>query len=907
MNAMLRFRSLAFAALFLFAGSAYAQVTVSGTVKDADTGDLLPGANVVVEGTMMGTATDQNGRYTLSVPNGTHTMTASFIGYDEVSEVVTVRGSDVTMNFSLTYTSQSLEALEVFASRAVERKTPVAFTNVDKVQVQRELASRDVPMVLNTTPSVYATQQGGGAGDARVNVRGFNQRNVAIMINGVPVNDMENGWVYWSNWDGVGDATSSIQLQRGLSAVNLATPSIGGTMNIITDPSANTRQVLAKQEVGNDGFLKSTVSLSTGLIDGKYAITVSGVRKTGDGYYYGTWTDAWAYYGAFAWNVNSKHRIDLYAVGAPQRHGQNLYRQNLGVYDAEYAREVYKDNGLTDAEITGALDAFPEAADGRRWNQTASPVSSSYNGTINNGFGTVDRPVDNILNERENFFHKPQVNLNHYFQVNDKSLLSTVLYYSGGKGGGTGTRGSMVWDYSGPARRVDYDATIARNEANGLSRGILRNSHNVQWTIGGISKFKHELNENLTFEVGVDWRTAEIEHYYSVRDLLGGTGYQSFANDFWGPNGKVVGLGEKLNYFNTNTVDWFGGFGQAEYQKDELSAYGMVGYSVVKYGFTDHFRDDGTGSEFSAESDAIGGIQVKGGASYQLNDNVSVFGNAGYVSKVPIFDGAIDDVTGVVNPNPENETFLAVEAGATFRSTDRKLAGKLNVYNTQWNDRTITRFVQELNGEDGLINIGGLNALHRGVEGELAYQPISLIRADIALSLGDWVYTDDVSASYTPDIADPATQSSVDLYLKDIKVGDAPQTQFAYALTFYPADGMYAKVTGRSYSRFFADFDPTSRTDASDRGQSWETPAYTVFDLNVGYDIPDDMLGASRFNINVFANVFNVFDTMYIQDATDNSRFNAYSGNGVNHGPDDAEIYLGLPRSFNFGTKITFR
>ena len=61
-------------------------------------------------------------------------------------------------------------------------------------------------MVLNTTPSVYATQQGGGGGDARINVRGFNQRNVAVMINGVPQNDMENGWVYWSNWDGVADA-----------------------------------------------------------------------------------------------------------------------------------------------------------------------------------------------------------------------------------------------------------------------------------------------------------------------------------------------------------------------------------------------------------------------------------------------------------------------------------------------------------------------------------------------------------------------------------------------------------------------------------------------------------------------------------------------------------------------------
>lgn len=120
-------------------------------------------------------------------------------------------------------------------------------------------------------------------------------------------------------------------------------------------------------------------------------------------------------------------------------------------------------------------------------------------------------------------------------------------------------------------------------------------------------------------------------------------------------------------------------------------------------------------------------------------------------------------------------------------------------------------------------------------------------------------------------------------------------------------DGVYAKVTGRSYSRFFADFDPTSRTDNTDRGQSWEVPAYNIFDINLGYDIPREMLGASRFDIRVFGNIFNVFDSMYIQDAVDNSRFNAYSANGVNHGPDDAEVYLGLPRSFNFGTRITFK
>jgi hypothetical protein len=902
---MLRFRSLAVLVMFLFAGSAYAQVTVSGVVTDAETGDALPGANVVVEGTTFGTATDQNGRYSLSVPSGTHTFTASFIGYDDAEAVVTVRNAAVTLNFALDFTSQQLEALEVFASRAVERKTPVAFTNVDKVQVQRELASRDVPMVLNTTPSVYATMQGGGAGDARVNVRGFNQRNVAIMINGVPVNDMENGWVYWSNWDGVGDATSSIQMQRGLSAVNLATPSIGGTMNIITDPTANTRQVLAKQEVGNDGFLKSTVSLSTGLINGKYAFTVSGVRKTGDGYYYGTWTDAWAYYGAFAWNINEKQRIDLYAVGAPQRHGQNLYRQQLAAYDHEYAREVFEEDGLTDGEINDILAAYPES--GRRWNQTASSVSSSYSSDASNGFGSVERPVDNILNERENFFHKPQVNLNHYWQINDRSLWSTVVYYSGGKGGGTGTHGSMVWDYSGPSRRVDYDGTVARNSGNGLSRGVLRNSHNVQYTIGAISKFKREINENLTAEVGVDWRTAEIEHYYSVRDLLGGSGYERSDSDFWGGS-RILQPGDKFNYYNQNTVDWFGGFAQAEYTKDAFSAYGMAGYSTIKYTYEDFFRDGGDGNPFTIDSGTIGGGQIKGGASLELNDNVSIFGNAGFVSKVPIFDGVIDDVTGAKLEDPQNETFVAFEAGVDFRSTDRKFAGKLNVYNTTWNDRTVTRFVQEQDGDDGLINITGLNALHQGIEAELAFQPLEIVRFDVAGSLGDWFYTDNVTARYTPDQSNPASQQEVNLYVKDLKVGDAPQTQIAYSVTFYPVDGLYAKFIGRSYSNFYADFDPASRTDAATAGQQvWETPAYNVFDLNVGYDIPRDMLGTSRFDIRVFGNIFNVFDSFYIQDATDNSRFNAYGGNGVNSMADDAEVFLGLPRQFNFGTRITFK
>ena len=258
-------------------------------------GQPLVGANVVIEGTELGGVTDNNGNFLIDVPAGEIQITASYIGYKPETISVTVDDEVASINFLLETDALLLSDVEVLASRA-DKNTPVAYTNVSKEEMEVRLGSQDIPMILNTTPSVYATQQGGGAGDARINVRGFNQRNVAVMINGVPQNDMENGWVYWSNWDGVGDATSSIQMQRGLSAVNLATPSIGGTMNIITDPAAMEKGGKFKQEVGEAGFLKTTLNYNTGLINDKLALSGTIVRKTGDGLIDATWTDAWAYY-----------------------------------------------------------------------------------------------------------------------------------------------------------------------------------------------------------------------------------------------------------------------------------------------------------------------------------------------------------------------------------------------------------------------------------------------------------------------------------------------------------------------------------------------------------------------------------------------------------------------------------
>ena len=837
----------------------------------------------------------------MTLDKGEYTVVCSFVGFE--TQTVPI---DLTNNMDLDFVLKDYQfslSVTVISDRAKERETPVAFTNVDKRDMELQLGSQDIPMALNTTPSVYATMQGGGAGDARVNVRGFDQRNIAIMINGVPVNDMEWGWVYWSNWDGVGDATSSLQIQRGLSAVNLSTISIGGTMNIITDPAQQKFGIRAKQEFGNDGFLKSTIAANTGLIDNKFAFSVLGVRKTGDGVIDGTWTDAWAYYFGASWNASETNRFELYAIGAPQRHGQNSYMQNLGAYDHNFAASLTSETeeGVVIYDYDqAAFTKYKEA--GRKFNENYNTVNPSYTGQQFWDGSTHERFDPNFINERENYYHKPQINLNWFSQFSDVFSLYTTAYYSGGVGGGSGTFGSMVWDYSGPSRIVDWDGTIARNKASTTgSRGILRNSVNKQWTVGAISRAYIKASRYLKLSFGGDWRTAEIFHFREVRDLLGGTYYTFTGNEFDNASQYNKKLGDKIDYDFTNTVDWIGGYGQFEYTKDQLTFYGMGGYSVTKYGYTNNFvKDTTTGGKIKTETDYLGGFQVKGGASIRATQNVDLFVNAGYVSKAPIFDNSINDRTGYVSPDAENEKFTSFEAGINTRAFDGRLNFKINGYYTTWIDRTNTIGIINQDGSEGLVFVTGMDQRHMGLELEGAYQPWSFFRFDVAASFGNWEYTNDVSGFYKDYTTGGAADESYNFYVEGLKVGDSPQTQVVVAASIFPTKGMQAQLVMKHYDNYYANWDPFSRTDPNDRVQPWLVPSADVFDLHVLYDLPFNLSGVK---FQLFAHVFNLFDTIYIQDAVDNS---AYNGWDFDHDADDAEVFLGLPQTFNVGIVVEY-
>jgi outer membrane cobalamin receptor len=891
--------------------------SIVGVVNDANNNPLV-GANVVVEGTELGSVSDDTGAYVVDVDPGNYTITATFIGYSSVTQEVTVGKDNVYADFTLVIDAVTMSALEVLASRADET-TPVAYTTVDKAEMEVRLGSQDLPMAMNMTPSVYATQQGGGAGDARINVRGFNQRNVAVMINGVPQNDMENGWVYWSNWDGVADASHSIQMQRGLSAVNLATPSIGGTMNIITDPAAHEKGGKLKQEVGEGGFVKSTLNYNSGLINDKLAVSGTIVRKTGDGIIDGTWTDAWAYYLGSSYQMNEDHRFELYAIGAPQRHGQNLYKQNIATYSQELAGDI---DGY-DVTAFAEGEKFEHEA-GRFFNQNWAPVDPSYTGQqywYMYGAKTTDRYDASLLNERENFFHKPLVNLNHFYDVNDEVRVSSVLYWSGGSGGGTGTYGSVkrfpaiegnswwasspwTWDWNGEIAENSANIDSAWSETENRSTGILRNSINRQNTYGLISKLNYDVSDELEVQVGIDWRTAGIEHAREVRDLLGGDYYVDFADDN-AADGKVVKLGDIIAYHNETTVDWLGGFVQGKYDTEKMNLYGMGGVSTIGYTYLDHFAVDAD----VVEADAITTFQAKGGARYNLDDRLSAFANVGYVEKPPILDNVIA-YDGTVSTDPDNEKFISNEIGGEYRS--ESVAVKGSYYNTQWKDRNLTKSVTTGQGDSGdtdIIYLTGVNQSHTGVEVESKVALHEMVDLDLAVSIGEWKFDGDANGDYQEMEYNEEGQvigqmtTEYEYALDGLMVGDMPQTAYVGGLTVKPIKGLSIQGLYRMYDNHYADWSPDAREvdeDGADRAQVWKAPGYSKLDLHLAYKLPE----IAGLDLTLTGHVFNALDDVYVQDAVDNSKYNGF-GDKV-HAAHNAEVFLGTPRYYNLGLTVNF-
>jgi outer membrane cobalamin receptor len=775
---MKNLKNLLFVALMLVSTTVLGQTKISGTVVD-ESNQSLPGASVLEKGTMNGTETDFDGKFSLNTSSNSGVLVISFIGY----KTVEISFSSTKSNLGAIQLEEGGSTLDEIiitsTSFAIDRKTPVAVSTIKAADIERKLGTQEFPEVLKSTPGVYATKSGGGFGDGRINLRGFNSENVAVMINGVPVNDMENGRVYWSNWAGLSDVTSAMQVQRGLGAAKVAVPSIGGTINILSKTSDVNKGGNVVASTGNNGYQKYGFTLSTGLMENGLAATVSFAKISGEGYIEGTQFEGSNYFVNFSKEINENHKISFTSFGAPQRHGQRQNMSTVSTYrNAEAGNQFNPDWGYKDGQVTHIED---------------------------------------------NFYHKSQTSLNHYWTINDNTSLSTAAYVSYGTGGGGGTAGTnrdlFGVRLGGADQPVDLDNIVEINRANGAlgSEAILRASRNDHEWYGLLSTFKTNLTDELTFIGGLDIRTYTGKHFREVTDLLGGDYYFDNEN-VNNPNAALV-VGDKMGYNNDGEVGWLGFFGQLEYGTENFDAFvssslQKTSYQRIEYFLYDLSTEDGKDLATS-EKIKLDGYSIKGGANYRLDDVQNVFANIGYFERPAAFNAVFNGYNNTkINRDAENEKVFSLELGYGVRS--EKFAANVNVYRTQWNDRTFTRSVRatEPGAEDYTANLLGVNALHQGIEFDFTYKPSNNLNFSGMVSLGDWKW--DNNLEDVPVFNENQEEvTTLSLPIKGLKVSNAAQTTAALGMLYKFWDRTSITVDYNYFANLYARIDVLNYANAT--------------------------------------------------------------------------------------------
>jgi hypothetical protein len=560
----------------------------------------------------------------------------------------------------------------------------------------------------------------------------------------------------------------------------------------------------------------------------------------------------------------------------------------------------------------------------------------------NHGFLNGDE-----FNQRKNFYHKPIASINWEYKINESTDLSASVYYSIGRGGGTGDIGRLDGKYASDSRfrnpangHVNWDKIFASNSGqqtefygfsyknvvdpatglyivndqdervNGVKRnGIVRrasiNSHNF---VGSLINLQKELSDKFTLDFGVDLRSYKGIHYRRLDHLLGADGYRDFDNKNYSGGSAVRTktyssmLGnqwnvfkstddeEKIDYHNDGLVRWTGVFTQLEYKVDKLSAFVQGAVSSQGFQRVEYFNQTGTAT---TPWENITGGNVKLGANYNLSAKSNVFVNSGMYSKQPNFDAVYLNYGNNLNPDLKNETVTGLEAGYGYRSNNLRF--NVNLYRTTWKDRFLSDGVS-VGGVRGTANYYGIEQVHTGIEFDGTVELSPFVKVEGMLSLGNYEYGGDVTADVFDSSRTKIGTSTV--YLDGVKVGDAAQTTSRLNLIVNPTDLFKFNVSMFSAGNLFANFNPEDFD--TDGDMAMQLPSYELFDFGASYN-----LSIAGEQIYLRMNVNNIFDNHYIAESSTNIMANAGDPTylGVHTGN---RAFPGWGRTWNLGFTYRF-
>lgn len=767
---------------------------------------------------------------------------AATMSFGQVTEPIDSTSINNEENVSLT---ETLIVGKGVIDLVEDRKTPVAVSTITKEAIQDKASGNvDFPEIFTTTPSVYVADQSSGFGDSKMFLRGFSSQNTAYLLNGQPINGMEDGNLYWSNWSAVAEIANAVQVQRGLGSSKLAISSVGGTVNMVTRATDKQQGGYVRYNVGNDSYQSATIAYNTGM-KGKWGASVLlNHWQAHRSFAKGTSGSGQAYFVSVGYKPNHRHQFNFMIFGAPQEHGQNYSTKS----ESQWARGAHA---------------------GKKYNST---------------YGYLNGEGKNL---RTNYYHKPVANLNWDWTINDNASLSTVLYASTGTGGGTSgvgraTSSSNLTSFG----EVNFDKLYADNAA--MADGIggsgnssaIRTSVNNHFWYGGVTNFNYDTKTGWQFNLGADIRMYKGYHFQQMNDLMGLSSWnqrrnsdgttvnvtETFSTNPWSALFNSADKSQRTNRDYREDLNYQGVFGQVEYSTGRLSVFAQGAVSNQFYQKFDTWNYGGV--EAASEKVNKTGWNVKGGAAFQINDENTIFANAGQYSRQPFLDNVFEyNSVALRTPEVENEEITGFEIGYKYQT--RNLRVNVNAYHTTWGNRFLgmSGSVTGLNSEGVEVerpiytSYTDVTQIHKGVEVDFDAKLSKAFGMYGFLSVGDWKY--DGETPYESMYSDDNTmfeKGKVDL--TGSYIGEAAQVTFGLGTKVNFTRNLYWDVDFMYNGGLYGQVNPENVIASAEKGEVYQAARISPFvRANTGLTY-SFKIGSQKIKFR--GNVRNLFNDQYV-------------------------------------------
>ncbi len=715
---------------------------------------------------------------------------------------------------------------------------------------------------------------------ARFRTRGYDGSNQSTYINGVSMENLDNGFTPFGLWGGLNDLMHYRDMVYGLRPNTFSYGEIGSSTQIDTRAGRQRKQTQVGMAFSNRTFThRFSATHNTGFNKNGWAFSFSGSRRWSDeGYVEGTYYNGWSYFIGVDKKLSQRRTLSLVIFGAPTETGGQRSAvaeiDSLGGGHYYNPGWGYQSGKKRNANVLKTNQPYIILTDETKFNNTTSLVNAASLSFGDRSSSTLD--WYNAANPAPDYY---------------KYLPS---YYADNPGAASAMRQQILSDVN--RRQINwqriYDVnrshqdTISNATVNGVTGQTVTgkrsnyvlgeyvtNMHKLNFT----STFNKRFSNKIDFAAGFNFQSQNDRNYKRINDLLGGQYFvdlsqfaiQSFPTNpsvaqpnLLEPN-KVVKVGDQYSYdydIHINKVEaWSNGIFKIKdfelFVAGQLSNTQFWRNGNAKTGL---YPDNSLGKSAVYSFDNFG---LKGGITYKFNWNNYIYLNGGYQTKAPDFRNVFISprTRDQVQENLTNENITSFEGGFVMNYPIVKL--RVRGYYTRFADQlNIINFFNDDFYTFTNYAMSNIAKVHYGAEIGFDANLLPHLIMHGAASIGRYYFDSRQNATVVSDNTAGVLSKDI-IYTQNYRIPNTPQEAYSLGLQYRSPKYWYVQLTSNYFDQMWANFNPLRRTvlavsDAVPYSKTWNDilaqqrlPGQFTLDLNAGYSwkMPSHFLNRTSF------------------------------------------------------------